>query len=445
MAPRHLIACLLALALAGAATGQSDSSSKARPPKSKPTVRHTGANEAEFQKAVQAVQANDFATAEPLLKKAAEEDPKNYQTWFYLGYLYNATNRRPEAINAYRKAVALQPGVVELNLNLGMLLADAGEPEGAKYLRAAGQLKPTAEQQMTLGRAWMLLATKLEAADFAGSVDAYQRAAEIMTKDPAPLLAEGALLQKHNDLSGAEKAYKQALVRDPKSGDALAQLSNLYLAKKRYPEAEQSLRGFLQANPQSANGHLQLGRVLRAEDKTDEAAAELEKALELKPGDLDALRELGSVQLAAKKYPQAEATVRNLIARQPNDSDLVYMLGSIQMRQLKYADAQAAFLQAIKLKPAWGEAYGELAVAASGNKDYPLAIKALEARGKLLPETAGTYFLRATCLDHLQAYEQASENYKQFLAVSNGKFPDQEWQARHRLIAIDKDKGKKKK
>jgi hypothetical protein len=29
------------------------------------------------------------------------------------------------------------------------------------------------------------------------------------------------------------------------------------------------------------------------------------------------------------------------------------------------------------------------------------------------------------------------EYYQKFLAVDDGKFPDQEWQARHRLIALD--------
>ena len=29
------------------------------------------------------------------------------------------------------------------------------------------------------------------------------------------------------------------------------------------------------------------------------------------------------------------------------------------------------------------------------------------------------------------------ENYRQFLATDDGKMPDQEWQARHRLMAID--------
>ena len=45
--------------------------------------------------------------------------------------------------------------------------------------------------------------------------------------------------------------------------------------------------------------------------------------------------------------------------------------------------------------------------------------------------------LRATTFDHLKAIPQAVEYYQKFLAADGGKFPDQEWQARHRLIAID--------
>ena len=91
----------------------------------------------------------------------------------------------------------------------------------------------------------------------------------------------------------------------------------------------------------------------------------------------------------------------------------------------------------VKLKPDWGEAYSELAVAASSNQDYMLCLRALAARAKFLPETPGSYFLRATAFDHLKDLKQASDNYKKFLAEAGGKYPDQEWQARHRLIAID--------
>ena len=436
---KTLIACTLVLALVGPVVAQSrPSKAPARRAKA-----HMGESEAEFKKAVEAAQARDFATAEPLLKKAADEDPKNYQAWFYLGYVYNETNRPDSALSAYHKAVELQPGVIESNLNLGVLLAQQGSSDAGRYLRAAAKLKPTPEQTETIAKVWMLLASKLQKDDPAGAVDAYQTVADLHPKDPAPLIELGQMLEARKDLAGAEKAYKQALARDPASADVLAVLSNIYMQTDRLPEAEQTLTAFLKTNPASVNGHLQLGRVLRKEQKTVEASAEFEKALELKPGDEDTLKELAAVQLANKNYSAAEATLRNVVAKHPQDAQLHFLLANTLSRASKFSEAQDEYWQAIKLKPDWGEAYGEFAVAAAQNKDYGRAIQGLNARAKFLPETPGTYFLRATCYDHLRAYKEATQQYKQFLQVADGKFPDQEFEARHRLIAIDPESRKK--
>ena len=79
--------------------------------------------------------------------------------------------------------------------------------------------------------------------------------------------------------------------------------------------------------------------------------------------------------------------------------------------------------------------------AANENRDYPLAIRALDTRARLLPEIPITYFLRATAYDHLRDFKNASANYHLFfLNVAGGKYPDQEWQAKHRLIAIEPKK-----
>jgi tetratricopeptide (TPR) repeat protein len=94
----------------------------------------------------------------------------------------------------------------------------------------------------------------------------------------------------------------------------------------------------------------------------------------------------------------------------------------------------------IKLKPDLGAAYGSLAVAANETQNYPLTIKALDARAKLLPETPVSYFLRATALDHLQDYKQAGQYYHLFLDAAQGKYPDEEWKARHRLVWIESKK-----
>jgi tetratricopeptide (TPR) repeat protein len=121
----------------------------------------------------------------------------------------------------------------------------------------------------------------------------------------------------------------------------------------------------------------------------------------------------------------------------PQDPQAHYSLGALLMVEKKNEESQRELLTALKLKPDLADAYGNLAVVAAANKDYILALRALDARAKYLPEIPVTYFLRATTFDNLKDIPHAVEYYQRFLAVDGGKFPDQEWQARHRLIAID--------
>jgi tetratricopeptide (TPR) repeat protein len=106
------------------------------------------------------------------------------------------------------------------------------------------------------------------------------------------------------------------------------------------------------------------------------------------------------------------------------------------MHQQKYPEAQTVLLKAVQLKPDLVEAYFDLGYAAEQNKNYELTIRALDARAKLQPENPATLFLRATAYDNLRMYKPAAQNYKLFLATAAGKYPDQEFQARHRLKAI---------
>ena len=87
-----------------------------------------------------------------------------------------------------------------------------------------------------------------------------------------------------------------------------------------------------------------------------------------------------------------------------------------------------------------GDAYGDLAFAAGETKNYALVIRALDYRVKMLPETPITYFLRASACDHLHDFKTAAVNFRLFLNTAKGKYPDYEWKAEHRLIAIEPKK-----
>ncbi len=384
-----------------------------------------------------AIEKQDYSTAEPLLKKVVAQDPDNYAAWFDLGFLYNALGKTEVSIAAYRKAVAAKPGVFESNLNLGLMLVKAHQPDAEQFLRAATKLKPTAQVAQGQARAWLSLGHLLETSNPEGAIGAYDQAALLDPKDPEPHLSSGPILEGLNRFADAEQEYKQAFAIDPSSADALTGMANIYMRGHRYTEAEEILRKLVVLHPNDAGAHMQLGRMLAADGQNDPAIAELQVALKLAPSDPSLQLDLADLYANAKKYDLAETQYRSLLAAKPRDPDLLYGLGRILLNQHKFPEAQQALLAAIELKPGMGVAYGDLAAAANENKNYELVINALDTRAKLLPELPIGYFLRATAYDHLRAYKPAAENYHRFLETATGNYPDQEWQARHRLIAIE--------
>jgi tetratricopeptide (TPR) repeat protein len=410
------------------------------------TVRHRKVAEqassfpAELTQAESAIEKRDYASAEPLLQKVVARDPSNFQAWFDLGFVYNGMGNTQESIAAYRKSVAAKPDVFESNLNLGLMLAKTGQPDAEQFVRAATTLKPTANVDEGHARAWLSLAHLLAKDKPDESVAAYQRAAVLEPKDPEPHLAAGLLLEGENRFADAEQEYKQALAIDPNSSDALTGMANIYMRGQRFAEAAPVLRKIIATHPENVSARVQLGRILVVSGKNDDAIVELQAALKADPGDSTVQRDLADLYLSAKKYDLAEAQYRSLLAANPNQAELHHQLGVVFLRERKYPEAQQECLTAVKLKPDFGAAYGDLATAADENKNYELAIKAADARAKFLPEIPVSYFLRATAYDHLRDYKMAAQQYHRFLELANGEYPDQEWQARHRLIAIEPKK-----
>jgi len=409
------------------------------------TVRHHRIAEAsavspELTQAEDAIEKKDFAAAEPLLQKVVGVDPANYQAWFDLGFVYSGLGKTEESIAAYRKSVAAKPDVFESNLNLGLVLAKAGQSDAEQFLRAATNLKPTANVDEGHARAWLSLAHVLENSKPEEAIAAYQEAAKLTPKDIEPHLSAGQLLEKQGRFADAVQEYKQALAIDPNSADALTGLANIDMRGQRWADAEEDLHKLVTLHPDDAAAHMQLGRVLAAAGHSDDAIQELQTAVKLAPSDAAAKRDLADLCAEAKNFTIAEAQYHDLLAATPNDAELHHGLGKILMKENKYSGAQQEFLAAVKLKPDFGAAYGDLAAAAVENKNYELAIKAADARARFLPEIPVSYFLRASAYDHLRDYKHAAENYHKFLEVANGQYPDQEWQARHRLITIEPKK-----
>jgi tetratricopeptide (TPR) repeat protein len=426
--PAAVLLCLLAGGAAAQNTGKTVR---------KHRVAEVDPNAVAVREAEAAIEKQDYPTAEAKLKAVTAANPGDYQAWYYLGYIYGQTERPADAAAAYRRSVAAKPDVFETNFNLGLLLARGNDSEAEKFLRAATRLKPVAKAEEGRGRAWLALARVVEASRPQEAVAAYAEAAKLMPKDAEPHIAAGILLEGLKRPAEAELEFRQALELDPKSAEALAGLVNVTSEQRRYAEAEALLRKYLAADPQHPTARAQLGRVLAAQKKYAEAAGELEAGLAATPDDAPLARELAAVYTEAGKWDKAAPLYEKLIQQQPKDAELRRVYGLALMHQLHYPEAQQQLVTSLRLDPKQGDVYGDLAFVAAQNKNYQLALQALDARAQYVADTPATFFLRATCFDHLKLFKEASEYYKRFLDTAGGQFPDQEWQARHRLKAID--------
>jgi tetratricopeptide (TPR) repeat protein len=396
-------------------------------------ARETVAAPDALQEAEELLQKQQYDLAETKLKALLTNNSDNPQVWFDLGFAQSHLGKSPGAIAAYRKAAELSPKWFEAQLNLALLLAKTGQnAEAASVLKIAVQLKPVTGGQRALGTAWLLLAQVLETSDPTNAGSAYDKALEFDPANADLYAVAGSVTERNGDLAGAEQRYLKAAELGSSAG--AGQLVGLYIKQRRYTDAETWLRKFLVQNPQNAAAQAQLGRLLAAEGKLPEAIASLESAGAA--GGPEASRELAGLYLENKQYDKAAALFQGLLGKTPDDAELHFGLGMAMAHLHKYPEAEAELIRALQRKPELTEAYYDLAYAAQQNKHYELSLRVLDARAKFLPEIAGTYWLRAVDFDSLHANKQAAANYRLFLAVSNGNAPDQEFQARHRLIAI---------
>jgi Flp pilus assembly protein TadD len=403
----------------------------------------------EIAQAEDAIQKGDFAGAETLLTKVLAPNPDkdpdqqtwSYQAWFDLGFALNRLGRSNESIAAYRKSVAAKPEVFESNLNLGLMLVRANSPEAEQFLSAATKLTPSDHVNEGQARAFLDLAHLLEDKKPEEAFADYHKAAELMPKDPEPHLSAALLHERRKEFSDAEIEYKQVFAIDSQSAEAVIGLTNIYMKSGQLSEAEPLLRKLVAARAGDAALHLQLGRVLAAENKNDDAVREFQTTLKLAPNDAAAQREIADLYATIGKNDLAENAYRPLLASEPNDPDLHRAFGKVLLREKKFPEAQQELIAAVRLKRDSPDTYVDLAFAANENKNWDLVIRALNGREMVNADPPPIcFFLRASAYDHLHDWKQAALDYHHFLDVSKGKYPDQEWQATHRLVAIEPKK-----
>ncbi|MFZ1085455.1 MAG: tetratricopeptide repeat protein [Terracidiphilus sp.] len=394
----------------------------------------------EVVEAEAAIASSNWSAAQAKLTPWLAANPTDARALFDAAYVADAQNHLEDAAGLYRRALEANPSSFEAHIELGLLLARQGKLDDARpELAAATQLDPGPAGAAAKARAWRALAQiDREGNPAQASIDLLE-ALKLSPETPADTLLAAELADKTGQPDAAEAAYRRILAADPKSAPADAGLAHLLIARKKFPEAETLLRGALELAPEDEALTAQLATVLAAEDKA-EALPLLQKLHTAHPKDPAITRMLAEVLDDAGEFAEADKLYGFLLAINPNDSDLLVAHGQDLTRQKEFAEAFVAFDKATRLDAANADGWSGLAFAASRTNRPEITLHALTMRSKYLPEIPSTYFLWATAYDTLHQKTAAATYYHHFLDAAAGKYPNQEWQARQRLLFLEAKK-----
>ena len=377
-----------------------------------------------------ALDAKQYDRAIQLFTEAAAADPKDYAAHFQLALTYSLLGRDRDAIPQYQTTLELQPGLYEAELNLGLSLMRTNDPTGAvAHFKAAAEQKPK-EFRPALGLAQALYNTDR----FPEAEAAFQKAVALDSRSAAAESGLAMSLIRQNRADDAAPHVQQAFVLDRSYRAGFVALAQLYESTGRTAEAITFYRMF----PDNPVALERLGVLLTGTGELAEAIQALEAVMEKMPTDARRIA-LAQAYVQNKQIEKAQAVVLPAVQAAPNDLDLRLFYGRLLRDQRKFPEAAAQFSAATRIQPDAVAAWNELASMLVIAEQYPQALAAFDHIRALGAETAGNLFFRALAHDRLQQRPEAIENYNKFLATSQGKFPDQEFQARQRVRILENE------
>src|SRR5574340_359328 len=173
-----------------------------------------------------------------------------------------------------------------------------------------------------------------------------------------------------------------------------------------------------------------------------DAIPRLEEAYKKDPTQANRLA-LAAAYLFDKQLERALPLLQQSAAAEPANYDVRMMYARALRDSKQFLPAAEQFHAAVKLKPGSREAWNDLAAMLYLTERYPQALASLDQSLKLGDDTPANHYLRAIILDKLHAPKPALESYRKFLAMSQGKNPDEEFKARQRVRILEKELSKR--
>jgi tetratricopeptide (TPR) repeat protein len=180
-------------------------------------------------------------------------------------------------------------------------------------------------------------------------------------------------------------------------------------------------------------------------DRYDDALAELDLATAGAAPSADELKMRGEIYMHQKKWSEAAGALKQALAAAPQDAELAEWMGRADLGLKDYPAAVQILQQAYAQDAQNADTLRDLSEAFYLNENYAAALDAMDRLAKLETPRPGSWFVRAICYDKLARKTEAIEAYQKFLDQDGGQHDTQDFQARQRILVLQKELGQSKK
>jgi tetratricopeptide (TPR) repeat protein len=322
------------------------------------TALAQGANPAQ---AVALEQQGKLVEAREAWQAVTRANPRDGAALASLGVVLAKEQKYPEAAVAYRRALALNPKLPGLQLNLGLAEFKQGHFHAAIAPLAAALAAESTNGPKQLQARTLLGLSYYGTERFAEAVKELKPAA---AADPANtelhlVLAQSCLRARQYDCALDE--FKQILQTDPDSAPSHVLYGEALDGLGKTPEAIAEFQAAIKMSPSEPHVHFGLGYLYWKSHQYDDATREFKAELAFDPGHAQALAYLGDIEMKAGNPEAALSFLQKSVLLKSDLRIAAIDLGVILAQQKRYSDAGAALQHAIALDPAEPDAHYRLA------------------------------------------------------------------------------------
>ena len=267
---------------------------------------------------------------------ALDEDPKLAEAHYNLGCIYEALRDDPKAVEHYKKALQINPGLGVAAANWGALLMRHNKLDQALVVLKRAMSKDSKNSPVLLNMA-AIYQRKGE------DEKALKSAAEVLTRDPGNVGAYrimASVYYNRDDMDMAHLICLRGLKVKDKDPRLLNTLGLVLLKKGDVPAALANFRAALEQVPDMIPTRFNVAKIALDYKDFRVAEDEFRKILQYEPDNRRAAIGMGIAMWAANKFDQAKAHFETLTQQHPKDPVPYYWLAVLAAKN--FNDKKAA-------------------------------------------------------------------------------------------------------